>query len=77
MNAARVTPGGCLGVWALACASLAARCVQADGTRADYDRARNLRALTQDTVFKASVRPHWSEDGKPLLVPERPRGRGP
>ncbi len=33
------------------------------GTAADYERAANLRRLTQNKVFLASVTPHWSGDG--------------
>jgi hypothetical protein len=32
------------------------------GTAADYERADKYRDLTQDKVFKASVKPHWSAD---------------
>ena len=31
----------------------------AQGTRADYERAANLRKTTQNKVFKSDVRPHW------------------
>jgi len=33
------------------------------GTQADYDRANGLRNETRNTVFRDSVRPHWSADG--------------
>ncbi len=33
------------------------------GAPADYERADGLRGLTQNKVFKASVKPHWSADG--------------
>src|SRR5437879_12402227 len=29
------------------------------GTRADYERANNLRKLTTNKVFKTEVKPHW------------------
>ncbi len=31
----------------------------AQGTRADYERARNLRRLTENKVFRERVEPHW------------------
>ncbi|MBI3416192.1 MAG: DPP IV N-terminal domain-containing protein [Verrucomicrobia bacterium] len=31
----------------------------AQGTRADFERANNFRKLTENKVFRASVRPHW------------------
>lgn len=31
----------------------------AQGMRADYDRAAQLSALTRDKVFKPTVRPRW------------------
>ena len=36
----------------------------AQGTRADYDRAAQLHALTSDKVTKANVQPHWFAEGK-------------
>src|ERR1051325_4678877 len=33
----------------------------AQGTRADYERARNLRRLTENKVFRDRVKPHWLE----------------
>src|SRR5438094_765236 len=42
-------------VWFLS--SLAA--AQAQGTRADYQRANSFRSLTENKVFKAQVKPHW------------------
>ncbi|HVS36825.1 MAG TPA: DPP IV N-terminal domain-containing protein [Gemmataceae bacterium] len=33
------------------------------GAAADYERSAKLRELTQNKVFKASVKPHWSADG--------------
>ncbi len=33
--------------------------LQAQGTRSDYERANNLRKLTENKVFKASVKPRW------------------
>jgi len=38
--------------------------VSAQGTRADYDRAANLRKRTQGTVFKQRVAPHWFAQGR-------------
>jgi dipeptidyl aminopeptidase/acylaminoacyl peptidase len=35
----------------------------AQGTRADYDRARTLEARTRDKVFRARVQPHWLAGG--------------
>src|SRR5437588_10755084 len=32
---------------------------QAQGTAADYERAKDLRQLTQNKVFKTQVKPHW------------------
>ena len=32
---------------------------RAQGTRADYDRARQFQKLTENKVFRASVKPHW------------------
>jgi dipeptidyl aminopeptidase/acylaminoacyl peptidase len=32
---------------------------EAQGTRADYERAGRLRKLTQGKVFKAEIQPHW------------------
>ena len=31
----------------------------AQGTRADYDRAAQLSVRTRDKVFKSAVRPRW------------------
>ena len=45
-------------VLALALTLLAAT-ASAQGTRADYDRAAGLQALTSGTVFRARVEPHW------------------
>lgn len=36
--------------------------LSAQGTRSDYERARNLRRLTENKVFKARVEPHWFAD---------------
>ncbi len=36
--------------------------VMAQGTLADYRRADKLRSRTRGTVYKTSVRPHWSAD---------------
>ncbi len=44
---------------ALCAATLAA---SAQGTRADYDRANNLRRLTSNKVFRDRVQPHWFAD---------------
>ncbi len=33
------------------------------GTKADYERADRVFRLTQNTVFKMAVTPHWSSDG--------------
>ena len=33
------------------------------GSAADYERAAKLQALTQNKVLKASVSPHWADDG--------------
>ena len=33
--------------------------LKAQGARSDYERANNLRRLTENKVFKQSVRPHW------------------
>ena len=33
--------------------------VQGQGTRSDYERAKGLRDLTRDKVFKTKVDPHW------------------
>ncbi|HEY2952737.1 MAG TPA: DPP IV N-terminal domain-containing protein, partial [Verrucomicrobiae bacterium] len=35
----------------------------AQGTAADYDRARNLKRLTENKVFRDRVQPHWLEGG--------------
>ncbi len=35
----------------------------AQGTRADYDRANNLRKLTEDKVFRDKVKPQWLNGG--------------
>lgn len=40
----------------------AAAPLAAQGTRADYERAANLRTLTRDKVFKARVDAHWLAD---------------
>ena len=37
---------------------------RAQGTRADYKRAAELGRMTDNTVFKTSVRPHWFDSGK-------------
>ena len=34
------------------------------GTRADYERANQLRRLTENKVFRAQVKPHWFADNK-------------
>ena len=47
---------GAHGLFILLCISSAA---QAQGTRADYERANNLRRLTDNKVFKSQVKPHW------------------
>ncbi len=36
----------------------------AQGTRADYDRAAELRARTENKVYRDRVRPHWLPDGR-------------
>lgn len=38
--------------------------VSAQGTQADYDRANSLRSTTRNLVFRRSIEPHWSPDGK-------------
>lgn len=38
--------------------------VSSQGTRADYERANNFRRMTENKVFKDSVRPHWFADNK-------------
>ena len=38
----------------------------AQGTRADYERAASLPGQFAGHVFRASVAPHWSEDGNSL-----------
>ena len=40
--------------------------VDAQGKRADYERAANLRELTANKVFRDRVEPNWSEDGTRL-----------
>jgi len=35
--------------------------LHAQGTRSDYDRAKGLRKLTENKVFRDRVRPHWLE----------------
>src|SRR5262245_3547776 len=35
--------------------------LSAQGTTADYARARNLRQLTENKVFRDRVQPHWLE----------------
>src|SRR5690349_12199098 len=37
--------------------------VQAQGTRADYERAANLDKLFAGKVINATVDPHWAADG--------------
>ena len=37
--------------------------VRAQGTRADYERANNLRSLTSNKVFKSRIDPRWTPDG--------------
>ncbi|MDP6047788.1 MAG: S9 family peptidase, partial [Phycisphaerae bacterium] len=37
---------------------------RAQGTRADYKRAAELGGMTNDTVFKTNVKPHWFDDGQ-------------
>src|SRR5688572_6205079 len=54
----RLTLSACL--FLLASASTAV----AQGTKADYQRADGLRALTDGKVFKASIEPHWAQDGQ-------------
>jgi len=44
------------GLFVLLCFSSTAL---AQGTRADYERANNLRRLTDNKVFKSQVKPHW------------------
>src|SRR5262245_370984 len=34
------------------------------GTLADYERSQRLAASTQNKVFRSSVTPNWSADGK-------------
>src|SRR5690242_7992532 len=55
------SPGAALAV----CAALLlpAPHARAAGTRADYERANKLPALTRNKVFRSSVRAHWSSDG--------------
>ena len=36
--------------------------LKAQVTRSDYERAKNLRKMTENKVFKARVRPHWFAD---------------
>ncbi len=36
----------------------------AQGTLADYERAKGLRALTEDKVYRDRVRPRWLADGR-------------
>lgn len=36
-----------------------AQWLPAQGTRADYERANNLRRLTEGKVFKSRITPHW------------------
>jgi dipeptidyl-peptidase 4 len=48
-----------LSVAVLTLAALAAPGADAGGSKADYERANNLRNLTQNKVFRARVQPHW------------------
>lgn len=41
------------------CVSSICLSAMAQGTKADFDRAANLRALTGDKVFRDRVEPHW------------------
>ncbi len=36
--------------------------LKAQGTRSDYERARGLREMTENKVFKTRVKPHWFAD---------------
>src|SRR5436305_1817071 len=41
---------------------------RSQGTRADYERADALPARCRDKVVGGGVRPHWSPDGRWLVV---------
>ena len=43
--------------------SLEQQRAEAQGTRADYERASRLRELTDNKVFRDRVRPHWFAEG--------------
>ncbi|KPK73867.1 MAG: peptidase S9 [Phycisphaerae bacterium SM23_30] len=43
---------------------LAPATLLAQGGRADYERADQLRSLTQGKVFKAQLNPNWFDDGR-------------
>jgi dipeptidyl aminopeptidase/acylaminoacyl peptidase len=43
----------------LAASFFTAQDIIAQGTRSDYERARNLRKITANKVFKQRVTPHW------------------
>lgn len=47
----------------------------AQGTRADYERAKNLKQATQDKVFRANVSPHWIDDHQFWYRNELPDGK--
>ncbi len=53
--------------WALAVVTLVwSGSARAQGTRADYERANNLRRLTEGKVARSRVEPKWTADGKHL-----------
>ncbi len=47
----------------LAWLSLCAATLIAQGTKSDYERADNLRKLTENRVFKTKIKPNWTADG--------------
>jgi dipeptidyl aminopeptidase/acylaminoacyl peptidase len=53
----QLLPLGLIASW-----TLIASHALAQGTAADFERAANLRTLTQNKVFRASVVPHWIGD---------------
>lgn len=87
---ARVTRAGAVTL-VVATVALSAMAAAAQGTRADYARAENLRRLTQGKVFKATLRPVWFDNGnrfwyrndladgaREFILVDAPRGtRGP
>ncbi len=60
----------------IACAFLTlSLTAEAQGTKADYERAENLKQATQGKVFRANVSPHWIDDHQFWYRSDLPDGK--